>query len=76
LAQGTRFGYVITGYLSNETLSDTEINPILVEDRDELAGPNAAYEPTKDTSPMNDNHFDIEDSIEISLGEERIHLTN
>jgi len=49
----TRLGYGITGYLNKETSSDTEINPILVEDRDDLAGPN-----------------------EISLDEERIHLTN
>jgi len=79
LAQGTRLGYVITGFLDKETSSDTEINPILVEDRGDLAGPNAAYEPKKDKSPMNDNHFDIEDSKrpkEISLDEERIHLTN
>jgi len=48
LAQGTRLGYVITGYLNKETPSNAEINPILVEDRDDLAGPNAAYEPTKE----------------------------
>jgi len=48
LAQGTRVGYVITGYLNIETSSDSEINPFLVEDRDDIAGPNAAYEPTKD----------------------------
>jgi len=51
----------------------------LVEHIDDLAEPNAAYEPTKDKNPMNDNHFDIEDSKrqnEISLDEERIHLTN
>jgi len=47
LAQGTRLGYVITGYLNKETSSDTEINPILIEDRDDLAGPNAAYAPKK-----------------------------
>jgi len=50
LAQGTRLGYVITGYLNKETPSNAEINPILVEDRDDLAGPNAAYEPTKETA--------------------------
>jgi len=66
LAQGTRLGYVTTGYLNKETLSDTEINPILVEDRDDLTGPNAAYEPTKDSKRQN----------EISLDEERSHLTN
>jgi len=71
LAQGTRLGYVITSYLNKETSSDTEINPIVVEDRDDLAGPNAAYEPTKDKNPMNDNHFDIEDrQNEISFDEE------
>jgi len=53
LAQGTRLGYVITGYLNKETSSDTEINPILVEGRGDFAGPNAAYEPTKDKNPMN-----------------------
>jgi len=53
LAQGTRIGYVITGYLNKETSSDTEINPILVEGRGDFAGPNAAYEPTKDKFPMN-----------------------
>jgi len=37
LAQGTRLGYVITGYLNKETSSDTEFNPILVELRDDLA---------------------------------------
>jgi len=37
LAQGTRHGYVITGYLSKETSSDTEITPVLVEDRGDLA---------------------------------------
>jgi len=47
LAQGTRLGYVITGYLNKETSSDTEINPILIEDRDDLAGPNVAYAPKK-----------------------------
>jgi len=54
------------------------MNPILVEDRDDLAGPNAAYEPTKDKYPMNDNQFDIDDGKrqnEISLDEEGIHLT-
>jgi len=79
LAQGTRLGYVITGFLDKETSSDTEVHPILVEDRGDLAGPNAAYETKKDKNPMNDNHFDIEDSKrqnEISLDEERIHLTN
>jgi len=79
LAQGIRLGYVITGYLNKETSSDTEINPILVEDRDDHAGLIAAYEPTKDKNPMNDNHFDTEDSKrqnEISLDEKRIHLTN
>jgi len=53
LAQGTRLGYVITGYLNEETSSDTEINPNLVEGRGDFAGPNAAYEPTKDKNPMN-----------------------
>jgi len=53
LAQGTRLGYVITGFLDKETSSDTEINPILVEDRCDFAGPNAAYEPMKDKNPMN-----------------------
>jgi len=48
LAQGARLGYVITGFLDKETSSNTEINPILVEDRGDLAGPNAAYEPKKD----------------------------
>jgi len=79
LAQGTRLGYVITGFLDKETSSDTEINPILVKDRGDLAGPNAAYEPKKNKNPMNDNHFDIEDSKrpnKISLDEETIHLTN
>jgi len=66
LAQGTRLGYVITGYLNKETSSDTEINPSLVEDRDDLAGPNAAYEPTKDSKRRNG----------ISLDEEKSHLTN
>jgi len=47
LAQGTRLGYVIIGYLNKETSSDTELNPILVEDRDDLVGPNAAYAPKK-----------------------------
>jgi len=46
LAQGTRLGNVITGYLNKETSSDTEINPSLVEGRGDFAGPNAAYEPT------------------------------
>jgi len=67
LAQGTRIGY------------DTEIIPILVEDADDLAGPNAAYEPTNDKNPVNEYQFDIEDSKrqnEISLDEEGIHLTN
>jgi len=54
-----------------------EINPILVEDRNDLAGPNAAYEPTKDKNPMNDNHFeDSKRQNEISLDEEGIYLTN
>jgi len=51
----------------------------LVENADDLAGPNAAYEPTRDTNPVNDNKFDIEDSKrqnEISLYEEGIHFTN
>jgi len=39
LAQGTRLGYLITGFLDKETSSDTEINPILVEDRGDLAEP-------------------------------------
>jgi len=47
LAQDTRFGYVFTGFLNKETPSNTEINPILEEDVDDLAGPNSAYEPTK-----------------------------
>jgi len=47
LAQVTRLAYVITGYLNKETSFDTESNPILVEDRDDLAGPNAAYAPKK-----------------------------
>jgi len=47
LAQGTRLGYVITGYINKETSSDTEINPNLIESRDDLAGPNAAYAPRK-----------------------------
>jgi len=47
LAQGTRLGYVITGYLNKETSSDTEINPNLIENRDDLARPNAAYAPRK-----------------------------
>jgi len=54
LAQGTRLGYVITGFLDKETSSDTEINPILVQDRDDLAGPSAAYQQTKDKNPVND----------------------
>jgi len=66
LAQGTMLLYEITGYLNNETSSDTEINPILLEDRDNLAGPNAAYKPTKDSKRQND----------ISLDGERIHVTN
>jgi len=53
LAQGTRLGYVITGYLNKEASSDTEVNPILVEGRVDFAGPNAAYEPTKYKNPMN-----------------------
>jgi len=77
LAQGTSLGYVITGLLDKETSSDTEINPILVENRGGLAGPNAAYKPKKDKNPMNDNHFeDRKRQNEISLDEERIHLTN
>jgi len=32
LAQGTRLGYAITGYLNKETSSDTDINPILEEE--------------------------------------------
>jgi len=72
-------GYVITGFLNKEHSSDTEINPILVDERDDLAGQNAAYEPTKDKNPTNDNQFFIEDSKrqnEISLDKEGIHLTN
>jgi len=42
-AQGTRLGYVITGFLDKETSSDTEFNPIPVEDRGDFAEPNAAY---------------------------------
>jgi len=79
LAQGTRLGYVVTGFLNKETLSDTKINPILVKDADYVAGPNAAYEVTKDKNPASDNQFDKEDSkrqIEISLDEKGIHLTN
>jgi len=81
LAQGTRLGYVITGFLDKETLSDTEINPILVEDRGDLAGPNAAYEPTKDKNPMNNNQFDIdEEGINLTnvalMDHKIIHLTN
>jgi len=53
LAQGTRLGYVITGYFNKETSSDTEINTILVEGRCDFAGPNAAYKPTKDKNRMN-----------------------
>jgi len=53
LAQGTRPGYVITGYLNKETSSDTEINPILGKGSNDFAGPNAAYEPTKDKNAMN-----------------------
>jgi len=60
LAQGPRLGYVITGFLDKETSSDTEINPVLVEDRGDFAGPNVAYEPTKDKNPI--NQFDIEES--------------
>jgi len=48
LAQGTRLGYVITGFLDKETSSVTEINPILVEHRGDFTGPYAAYEPTKE----------------------------
>jgi len=44
LAQGTRLGYVTTGYLNKETSSDTKINPILVKGRGDFAGPNAAYD--------------------------------
>jgi len=79
LAQGTRLGYVITGYLNKKTSSDSEINPILVEGRGDFAGTNAAYEPTNDKNPMNNNQFNIEESKrqnEISLDEEGIHLTN
>jgi len=79
LAQGTSLGYIIKGILNKENLSDTEINPVLVEDKDDLAGPNAAYEPTKDKNPLNNNQFHIEDikqQNEISLDEEGIHLTN
>jgi len=48
----------------------------LVEDADDLAGPNAAF---KDKKPVNDNQFDIEDSKRqngTSPDEEGIHLTN
>jgi len=38
---------VITGYRNKETSSDTEINPNIIENRDDLAGPNAAYAPRK-----------------------------
>jgi len=72
LAQGARLGSVITGFLNKETSSDTEINRILVDNADDLAGPNAAYEPTKDNNSVNDNKFDIEDSKrqnEISFDE-------
>jgi len=70
LAQRTRLGYVVTGFLNKETSSDTEIN---------RGGPNAAYEPTKEKNLVNDNQFDIEDSKrqnEITFDEEGIHLTN
>jgi len=40
LAQGTRLGYVITGYLNKEASSGTEIKPILVEGRGDFAGAN------------------------------------
>jgi len=79
LAQGTRLGYIVTEFLNKEISSDTEINPILVEVADDLAGPNAADEPTKDINLLNKNQFHIEDSKrqnEISLDEERIKLTN
>jgi len=72
LAQGTSLGYVITGLLDKETSSDTEINPILVENRGGLAGPNAAYKPKKDKNPMNDNHF--EDSKRQNENENEIAL--
>jgi len=62
LAQGTRLGYVITGFLDKETSSDTKSNPIPVEDRGDFAGPNAAYEPTKVKNPLNNNQFDVEES--------------
>jgi len=51
----------------------------LVEDADDLTGPNAAFEPTKDKNPVNPNKFHIEDSNrqnEISVDEDGIHLTN
>jgi len=79
LAQGTRLGYVITGFLDKENSSDTEFKPIPVEDRGDFAEPNAAYEPTKDKNPMNNNQFDVEESKrqnEMSPDEEGIHLTN
>jgi len=62
LAQGTRLGHIITGFLDKETSTDTEFNPIPVEDRGDFAEPNAAYEPTKDKNPMNNNQFDVEES--------------
>jgi len=79
LGQGTRLGYVIIGFLNKGTSSYTEINPNLVKDADDLAGPNAAYEPTKDKNPVNYNQFNIEDSKrqnKISLDNEGTHLTN
>jgi len=50
-----------------------------LDNADDLAGPNAAYEPTKDKNLVIDNKFDVEDSKrqnEISLYEEGIHITN
>jgi len=48
LAPSTRHGYVITGFLYKETF--------LAENADDLERQNAAYEPTKDKNPVNDNH--------------------
>jgi len=39
--------------LINQIKINHEINHILVEGRGDFAGPNAAYEPTKDKNPMN-----------------------
>jgi len=55
LAQGTRLGYVIKGFLNKETSTDTEIIPILVKDADDLSGPKATYDLTKDKNPVTYN---------------------